>query len=564
MVGTTPGGSTARVPVLVVGGGVVGLSAALFLHSHGVPAVVVERHQGTSLLPRGRMLTLRTMELFRGLGLERRLRDAPPSVFRDWPGSVRAETLNAVRFAQSTRAPESSTAGLSPCGPLLIDQSEVEPILLRELRRRGVDVRLHHELVRFAQDADGVRATVVDRGGGGPYEVRARFMVAADGHRSGVREALGIGVHGEGRLAEMANIAFRADLSGPLRGRRLALCYVDRPYPQTLLARLDRGDRWTLMVPFRRAEGETGPSFTPERCVELVRAAIGADDVAVELMPAYPGDGRLVHTWELAAWVADRYRAGRVFLCGDAAHVVPPAGGLGANTGIQDAHNLAWKLAATLDGSAGPGLLDSYEQERRPVADLTAACCLQRQRQRTRGTELTIDPLAAAVGYEYRSDAVLSDTAEAPVARPPAALAAQPGTRVPHVPLVGDSAAASILDLLGNRFTLLAGAQGAGWDEPARLAAAALGVPVAVLRAGRDFRPAWAQWEARYRTGPAGGVLVRPDGFVGWRAAAPTTALAGALAGLLGRVAPASTPPRPAGDSVTGAAVRAAPQRSGE
>jgi putative polyketide hydroxylase len=266
---------------------------------------------------------------------------------------------------------------------------------------------------------------------------------------------------------------------------------------------------------------------------ELVRAAAGLPEVAVALRPQIPGTGIKVLDVPITAHIAHRYRAGRVFLVGDAAHAWPPTGGLGADTGIQDAHNLAWKLAAVLKGTAGAGLLDTYDQERRPTGLLTMGAAMARFATRMapgQGPEV-LDDGAVTLGYQYRSSAVPGTTDPDPGPLPPVALTGQPGSRAPHLPVTIDHRQLSTLDLYGRGFVLLAGVDGAGWMA----AAASLQVPVDAYRFGVELTP--AQGAAAHGIGSGGALLVRPDGFVAWRSIGPspdpTTQLRGVLRAVL-------------------------------
>jgi putative polyketide hydroxylase len=243
----------------------------------------------------------------------------------------------------------------------------------------------------------------------------------------------------------------------------------------------------------------------------------------------------------IGAQLAHSYRAGQVFLVGDAARIVPPTGGLGGSTGIQDTHNLAWKLAAVLDGRAGPGLLDSYHDERHQVGRLVLEQALARFQFRMAqggGGQAVplIDHAAVALGYRYRSSAVLGASAETtPV--PPARLAGAPGTRSPHREIELDGDKLSTLDLYGRQPVLLAGAAGAGWTEAAERVADRLGVPLRAYRFGVEL--AGQDLAAAHGIGDDGALLVRPDGFVAWRSPAavadPAAELDRVLRATLGR-----------------------------
>jgi putative polyketide hydroxylase len=220
----------------------------------------------------------------------------------------------------------------------------------------------------------------------------------------------------------------------------------------------------------------------------------------------------------MGAYVADRFRDGPVFLAGDAAHVIPPIGGFGGNTGVQDAHNLAWKLAFVLRGQAGEGLLDTYEAERLPLADFTVEQALLRMHHRGRGSapaEMLHD-LAVIFGYRYHSAAVIG-AEQGPPALDPRSLHGQPGTRAPHAWLERDGQRISTLDLFGRELVLLAEHQGTAWREAAALARAH-GAALAVYQLGQDVSDCEGALAEAYRIGPTGALLVRPDGFVAWRA----------------------------------------------
>ncbi|MFE3637428.1 FAD-dependent monooxygenase [Streptomyces sp. NPDC059168] len=525
--------SEENTAVLIAGGGIVGLSAAVFLRRHRVPAVLVERHPGTSMLAKARVLSPRTMELYRGHGLEGAVRDAPPSVFLAATDVVRAATLAAPEDYRGSRPPGESVAWASPCPPALVEQSTVEPLVRARAEELGADVRFHTELGAVTQDAEGVTASVTDRASGRRYTVRARYLIAADGHRSPLRGSLGIRTRGR-RLAHVVNIAFEADLGAALRGRPVGLAYLARPVPGTLLARLDGVDRWVLMVPYDPERGEGPAGFTPERCVADVRAAVGAPDLPVRVLPAVPGTGRAVHTWELASWTAEEYRRGRVLLAGDAVHVMPPSGGLGANTGVQDVHNLAWKLAAVLQSRAGADLLDTYETERRPVAELTCALSsrLQEERAGAGGEDAAaqVGRIALGLGYRYDSGAVVADGEDG------LDESGRPGTRAPHLDLVRDGRACSSVDLYGPGFTLVLGPAAAAEALPAPDGCVAGGGRLEVLRIGREVADPSGRWGAVHGVGSGGAVLVRPDGFVAWRAPVWDAGTARELPAVLARV----------------------------
>ncbi len=492
-----------RTSVLVVGGGVVGLTSALFLAKHGVSCVLVERHPDLLSHPRARGLTPRTMEVYRQAGLERPILDAAFGGAGFAWAPVQADTLNDDEYIVPDEPQEDDGSAASPCrfGP--IDQDRLEVLVRDRSRELGADLRFHTELTSWAQDGHDVTAHVTERATGAAETIQADYLIAADGFPSPIRHHLGIEVDGPGPLFTTMTAIVDADLNRALRGRSATIAYLQRPRPFTiLLAHDDAGRRWVFGTGYDPRH-ESLDDYTDQRVAAMVRDAAGLPDVEVTLRPQIPGTDLKVLGFPIGAHVARRYRSGRVFLAGDAAHVWPPTGGLGANAGIQDAHNLAWKLAMVINRQAGPALLDTYEAERRPTGLLTMGQAMARFGTRMSsgdGPEV-IDYGAVSMGYRYPSPAA-GDIA--PLR--PSELAGQPGTRAPHVPITLSGRDISSLDLYGSRFVLLAGPTGQGWVA----AAGKLDVPVDAYRFGAEI-------SAAYGIGAEGASLIRPDGFVAWR-----------------------------------------------
>lgn len=531
-------------PVLIVGGGLTGLSAAAFLASHGVKSLLVERRAAPLPHPRARAINPRTVELYRGLGLEQDILDA--CSYSDSPDMlmIQAESLAAPPRHQSPLSDGGADRGkVSPCGWAPIGQHRLEALLADHAASRGARIRFGTELLDFTERPDGVTATIADCATGRRSTVRAAYLIAADGVRSPSRWRIGIPTTGPGVLGHTATFVFEADLSGPLRGRRLGIGHVDRPEVGTVLLPHDDAGSWVLSIPYHPERDVPASAFTRERCVAAVRAAVGVPYLRVKLSDQLP-DGTKVLTWEIGARVAARFRSGRVFLAGDSAHVVPPTGALGASVGIQDAHNLAWRLAAVLTGQAGPELLDGYEAERRPVALLTLRHAMWQLSQRT-GKKLAYavdaEPLdydAVVFGYRYQSAEIIPDGSDAgdPPAWHPRDLRGQPGTRAPHVELVRDGGSLSSIDLFGRAFVLLAAAKADGWAEAGRAVAGVPGVGLTIHQVGRDLEDPAGDFHERYGLGHDGAVLVRPDGFVAWRSAGGSKRPAEELADVLSRL----------------------------
>jgi 2-polyprenyl-6-methoxyphenol hydroxylase-like FAD-dependent oxidoreductase len=543
-----------EVPVLIAGGSLVGLSAAVFLGEHGVPSLAVERHRGTAIHPRAALVNQRTIELYRAAGLEPAIRDASELEFVQNGAIVSVESLGGKELEYYFRNINEGVESLSPSPRIFITQIGLEPVLLRRAEELGARLEYGTELVSFETDDDGVTAVVQPRDGGGARTIRARYLIAADGAHSPARQRLGIPLGGHGSFSNSITIYFRADVRPLLGDRNLSVVYLFGPGQQGFFRFSKAGDAGFLVV--NKALDENGTLTTDlwgdtsdGRCVELVREALGAPDLQVEV--------ENVQRWNACAEWAERFREGRVFLAGDAAHNMPPTGGFGGNVGVQDAHNLAWKLAHVLDGRAGDELLATYDEERRPVGIFSVEQAYTRYVLRLapelgKDNLLPIVPEAAVeLGYVYRSAAIEAEPgADDAAFENPLEPTGRPGTRAPHVVVERDGAPVSTIDLTGREFVVLAGSEGEPWCRAARHAAAALGIPVETHRVGGDgdLGAGDGRFEEVYGTGAEGAVLVRPDGFVAWRAAGagddPERVLGDVLGRILARSTPAAEPER--------------------
>jgi 2-polyprenyl-6-methoxyphenol hydroxylase-like FAD-dependent oxidoreductase len=486
-----------EVPVLIVGGSLVGMSTALLLGHHGVRALAVEHHRGTAIHPRAALINQRTMEIFRSVGIERMVHEKSGEQF-DQDGAIMAvETLAGKELAWYIANLNEGVRDVSPCTRVFITQSVLEPLLQKRAAELGAELRFATRMTSFEQDADGVTAVIEDRDTGRKQTVRARYMVAADGSHSSIRERLGIRMLGRGVFSNSVTIYFRAPVAPLMRGRNLSVIMVvnptlrgffriEKPYESGFLAVHTIGDP---------AHPETNVSngLTTEHCLDYVRAALGTDEVPVTIE-------NVMH-WQSTADIAERFCDGRVFLAGDAAHVMPPYGGFGGNTGIHDAHNIAWKLALVLKGIAGRDLLSTYDSERRPASAFTVEQAYSRYVTRaasylgTTGMQPLENDLNIEMGYCYGAGAPHENPRESK---------GRPGTRAPHVWLERDGGRISTLDLFGRGFVLLAGPEGSGWREVA-------GPGVEVVQIGESV------FSDAYGIPPCGAVLVRPDGFVAWK-----------------------------------------------
>jgi putative polyketide hydroxylase len=511
-----------RTSVLIVGGSIVGASAALFLAARGIVPVLVEKHPAVSTRLRAKLFYPRTMEAYRSVGADKDVyavqHALPPADHAAVVASLAGPELRRWRLPAAEDFSE-----VSPCPSALVKQADLEEVVRAHARAAGADLRFGHRFAELCQRDDHVVARVLDAAGE-PYIVAADYLLAADGNGSTIREGLGIGRGGE-VVSHVMEIGFTADLRPVLDGRRLALAWTDLP-ERVFISWSTAYDRGTVSVPYDPAGTDPATAFDAGRCREVVSHSLGLPASRFTITGCRP--------WQMGGWVADSYRAGRVFLLGDAVHVTPPTGGFGANTGIQDAWNLTAKLVSVLRGDAGPRLLEDYEPERRAVGGLTVEQALLRVRDRAeapaRDRPLLSEP-AVAIGYRYRMP---GDDPDLPEADEPDRWHGEPGTRLPHLPLPGADGATSTLDLVRDgRYLLLAGPEAHPWERAAReLDPPGAFLDVALLpRSGG--RPADA-----CGIGDHGALLVRPDHVIAWRAAHgapdPTAALADAARRALG------------------------------
>ncbi len=505
--------------MLVVGAGAGGLATSALLAKQGIRSLLVEKRREVFIYPKARNLSFRSLEILRGLGLSDRVHAV-------------ADHVSAMMVKPALNSPDEQLAidvdavfaGLGKLSPepaaQYCPQSRLEPMLLAETRRRGSEVRYGCELSSLELDDDGVTAVLSDGD-----TVRADYLVGADGVYSPVRNRLGITTSGYGALPiYVVFVYFRAPW------RKLVPRLSDGDGVQVKNADVDgiflvaEGDLGMFITTYFPGKGESAEQFSAQRCREVLTKAFG-EPMDIDVIE--------VAAWQPHEQVADQFRCGRAFLVGDSAHTMPPFKAGGANTAIQSAHNLAWKLAAVLHGSAGAELLDTYQEERHPVGRFAA-------RQSLTGPSVALLPLgedrpqlpadeecsmfSLLIGYRYRSAAVVSGepAAHSDAVQLVEELRGQPGTRVPHAWV---REGVSTLDLLGPGFTLLTG------DE--RWCAAAASVSVAAHRVWSD------EWAAITGLGPGGALLVRPDDFVGWRVeglvADPEAELRQALSAILCR-----------------------------
>ena len=489
-------------PVLVAGGGPAGLAAACELTLHGVACTVIEPRVAIShRRPRAKTTSIRTMEHLRRWGIASRLREAAPLPVA-WSQRVTfCESLSGRRITDFDGAFGLTTrrdAQFAEVGQQ-VPQPVVEEVLRAHLTGKpGVDLRFGHTVTTLEQDTDGVMVAIHDENDA-EYLIRARWVLGCDGANGVVRDQIGASYVGRSDPRPNFNVVFRAPALDTPLGPAVQYWVVGGE-TSGLCGRLDLAGTWWAILP------DVDPAYGDAHAFDLITGLIGAP-VDHEVLATDPWTARML--------VADTFSSGRVFLVGEAAHVNPPWGGHGFNTSVGDAVNIAWKVGAVEHGWASPGLLASYEPERRAVVEQTVASAESHARalagdlppdetiiQRAKRAEF--HSLGLVLGYTYSGSPAIQ-----PVSSPPTIAdttrytpTAEPGARLPHTWLPDDS---SLYDGLGTGFALL----GPGQARSLAARAGQRGIPLTMLEA-----PAGYPWRDEF-------LLVRPDQHIAWRTSDP-------------------------------------------
>jgi 2,4-dichlorophenol 6-monooxygenase len=587
--------SDEQVPVLIVGGGGAGLTASMLLARQGVDHVLVSARPQTSDLPKAHVLNQRALEVLDDTGVAEAIAE------RSTPPANMAATAYYAGFAGPTADYGRRLARLESWGAggadenwsaasawpqMNLPQIRLEPLLKARAEELSPGrIRFNHELVDLDQDADGVRATVRDHASGREYRVRCQYLFGADGGRR-VAGLAGIGYEGLGVVTQTATLHVSADFSPWAKDPDVLIRWIFSPQAGVLVVMVPMGpqrwgpdaEEWVIHLNYPVDD----PRAQSDAQVEAdAREALGVADL--------PWKIHKITRWSVEAVMASTFRAGRVFLIGDAAHRHPPTGGLGLTSAIHDAQNLCWKVALVLAGDAAPELLDTYETERRPVDERNAQRSLEnalnhfvigatlgvsheqtpehnlRQLRRMwsglpedagfrasvlramRAQSMEFSELNVEYGYCYRSAAVLSDGSEAPVPIDDIRVyqpSTRPGAPLPHAWIEDEAGSRSpVKDLVApGRFLLIAGEDGQAWCEAARQLAAGAHAPLDAVRIGHldgDLYDPRCTWLRHRGISREGAILVRPDRFIAWRHPAtsdePAAVLAEALARILGR-----------------------------
>ncbi|CEL02180.1 hypothetical protein ASPCAL03352 [Aspergillus calidoustus] len=515
--------------VIIIGSSMVGMTLGILLGSLGIKSTAFDRHPSTATHPRAALFLLRTMEIFRQLDLEHEMQAASASNFDLDAGMLLVERLigGNVLMKMQEADPE-ETGKITPCKRIWLTQNMFEPLLRREAHRFGAQQVFSTRVVHYEEQDDGVIVVTQDIATGDYKKYKAKYLVACDGNRSPTRRREGIEWRGPGTFGNNVSINFRADLTPYLGSRAIhGVTYIVNEEISGGF-RLENGGKRGFMILNRlRDKHNFEPdSITEKDARDAFFAASGIeDDISLVI--------ESVSYWSVAALNCERYasRGGRVFLAGDAAHIMPPTGGMGGNTGIQDAYNLAWKLAYVLTGKASPALLTTYSTERQPAAERTMQQAFARLVNRVLEDksvphEAEIPDDKCELGYRYRAGAFVfpqGHDAEKTWDEPHAP-SVQAGTRLPHVNLLDRSKndkMISTLDLIRTSFVLLTGDPSSPWLS----AAAAQPVPVAAYAISEHSYPLCdpaARLRSVCKFGSGEAILVRPDGLIAWRGTLPS------------------------------------------
>lgn len=584
------------VPVLIVGGGCAGLTASMSLSQLGIDNLLVSAAPTTSVLPKAHVLGQRTMEIFTELGVAEAIYDrGAPMANQVHTGFYAGVQGSRPEFGREIGRMEIWGAGdrdpeyidASPCPTVNLFQLRLEPLLKARAEALGPDaIRFNHELVGLHQSEADVTSTVRDKDTGQEYTVCSRYVLAADGGRT-VNRILGIELEGPRNIVNMVSVHLTADLSGVLRDDSVLLRWLVNPeFGGSFGGCLcpagpdhwgTRSEEWLFHIPYPPDDPDTGNTA---KVLDRMRRALG--------MPEWDPVVHAISVWSLEGVLATRFRDGRVFLLGDAAHRHPPTGGLGLNSAVHDAHNIAWKIAYVLNGRGGNALLDTYEAERRPVAEINVtnsvtSAALRFELDLAIGlspsktpaenwAELGVlwddshpehAPRKAAFdrafaaqsiefrhhglefGFTYDSTAVVGDGSTKPSPVDPIRVyepSTRPGHALPHA-FVSDGVDVFPVQNLthGGKFVLIAGEEGGPWVSAARGISARTGIPIEARTIGIDDGDLYDvrfAWRRKREITSSGAVLVRPDRFVCFRSPVavddPDAVLRGVFAQVLG------------------------------
>lgn len=516
-----------NIPVLIVGGGPVGLSMALTLACQNINCLLVEKHSKRTEHPRARGVSMRTMELFRQWGnIDELLKyEFPREAIRFiWSNSLQGNEVTRVEM----KGMENYTYG--PIGASFVTQDCVEEYLYHTLQHhKEAEIQFSKEMISFEENNNGVIVKLLDKNSNKEELINAEYLIAADGAHSFTRKQLAIEMEGPDNLGRSCSVYCEFDVSQWTDHRVSVGFFFTNPklLGRSLFTAYGK-NRWIFGMHFKPEDKKE--DFTDEYCINEIRRVLDMPNLHIKIINK--------SFWTMAAQVAKQYRHNRIFLIGDAAHRLPPTGGLGMNTGVADAHNLAWKLAFVLKYNLSEKLLDTYYDERAPIAKRNIEWSTENAKRffdifkaiqtgdnetlkiKLHEQQKNLNYVGLDLGFIYHSKAILSENDQTLSVLPdkyiPTTL---PGSRAPYVNLIKDGKKISTLDLFEKDFVLLIGSDGEPWRTAANQLAETVSYPLIVYRIAPDGDLVDQEnaWQDIYGIAANGAVLIRPDGHVAWR-----------------------------------------------
>ena len=577
-----------RVQVLIVGGGGAGLTASMLCARLGIDALLVSSLPTTSVLPKAHVLNQRAMEIMRDCGTDEAIYaiGTPPNQLSHtayYAGFAGHEGAGRMLFkleSWGAGGADPDWAAASPMVTTNLPQIRLEPLLKARAEELSPGrIRFHHEVTAITDTGDGVVCTVVNRDSGETYEVRSDYVIACDGGRT-IGEMVGITLEGQRDLSRAVSFYVSADFSGFLQDPDVLLRWIWSPFAGRMVVMAPMGptrwgpdsEEWVIHLGYSMDDPR---ALDDAEVTKDLRHWLGIGDHPVQI--------HSMSRWTIGGLVADRFRAGRVFVAGDAAHRHPPTGALGLTSAMHDVHNVCWKLALVLRGVAGDALLDTYGDERRPVDARNVARSLENSRGHgqvlhalgigdprmtfeerwdvlskmwtkapadAEFRQQVLESMArqsqefrehdVEYGYRHVSSAVIPD-GSAPEPEHDFRIhvpSTAPGSPLPHAWIEDwEMKRCSTIDLVGvDRFLLIAGEDGAAWCAAAREVSSAVGVAIDAVTIGHargDWRDPRLTWQKIRGISSDGAILVRPDRCIAWRSMDVSADPAGELASVL-------------------------------